>query len=42
MDFSFGEVVLDGVAGTVGVGVEVVGEFCDGAEDDDVIEVEIF
>jgi hypothetical protein len=42
-DFGGGEVVLgDCVAGTVGVFLEEGGEFCDGTEDDDVVEVEVF
>lgn len=39
MDFLLGEGVFGGVVGTVTVRVEVGGEFCDCAEDDNIVEV---
>jgi hypothetical protein len=39
MDFLLGEGVFGRVVGTVTVRVEIRGEFCDCAEDDDIVEV---
>jgi len=42
MNFIAGEIVLIWVAATVGILLEVIGDFCQGAEDNDVVEVEVF
>jgi hypothetical protein len=39
MDFLLGEGVFDGVVGTITVRVEIGGEFCYCAEDDNIVEV---